>query len=267
MIIIGGKNQYALDGASGIAFYLRYHKENGTYPVNVMWSILPFFGQGQGLERSIRSIMRFSLALQTMGPVIFTEVRQHCCGNTGASCNNANCDDHDHGDHYVYNIINMCEQYDISWVGWGWRGNNDNAGYVPCVDGETVCSVSDMRSAGGLLTNGSLGGANWRMIWRQYVATKNINVADVDPGKIAPTDPQPQGFLPRPCIVGDFGIGKMCGYDLNINVENLKYNVFASQELNAATLPGLPPLGSCNEQGCDGYNCTLQAGVCPKTFY
>jgi hypothetical protein len=100
LIIIGGKQQYALDAASGLGFYLRYNKENATYPHNVLWNVLPFMGQGQGLERSVRSIMRFALALKTVGPVIFTEVRQHCCGQNGPPCNTGGgCDDHAHGDH------------------------------------------------------------------------------------------------------------------------------------------------------------------------
>jgi hypothetical protein len=256
IIIIGGRQEFALDGTSGIGFYLKYNKENNTYPTNIIWNILPFFGQGQGLERSIRSIMRFALSLKTIGPVIFTEVRQHCCGAINYGCYLYSCNDDAHGDHYVYNILNMCEQYDISWIGWGWRGNNNNTNYSPCVDGQTVCYAADMRDVGGVLTNGSSGGANWKHIWNTFVNANVINVNDNGPGKIDKLDVQLQGFLPRPCIVGTFGLGDNCGYDLNTNVKSLKFALFTQQTINNVTLPGLPPNGNCANQGCQGYVCS-----------
>jgi len=196
------------------------------------------------------------LALQTIGPVIFTEVQQFCCG-TGQACNIGICDDHGHGDHYVFNIINMAEQYDISWVGWGWRGTNNNTAYAPCVDGQAVCSLSDMRGQGGLLADGTFGGPNWRRIWNYYVNTPVITVLDNNSDKIGKSQPQGEGFLPRPCIVGEFNIGNLCGYDLAYDVTTLSYTSFGSQDLYNSSLPGLPPRGNCASQGCPGYTCEV----------
>jgi hypothetical protein len=264
LIIIGGKEQYSLDPGSGLGFYLRYKKENGTYPHNVIWNILPYYGNGQGLERSLRSILRFSLALQTIGPVIYTEIQQYCCG-TGVSCiSGPTCDDHPHGDSYVFNIINMAEQYDISWVGWGWRGPNNNSAYVPCQNQQAVCSLGDMRGEGGLLSNGSAGGPNWRKIWNTFVNPNQIVVMDQNPDQIDRLARQPEGFLPKPCIVGEFNIGNNCGYDLAQDITTLPYSAFGPQDLYHSVLPGLPPKGNCSFQGCAAYSCSNSP---PCQFY
>lgn len=73
IIIMGGAQQYALDSASLIAFYLQYNEEEGSYPTNLIFNEHPYQGGGQALEHSLQSIMRLSISLQTLGPVIFTE--------------------------------------------------------------------------------------------------------------------------------------------------------------------------------------------------
>ena len=49
---------------------------------------------------------------------------QVTCQGTGM------CNDHAHGDWFVYNVINMAAQLDVSWVGWAWRGVNANGGEI-----------------------------------------------------------------------------------------------------------------------------------------
>lgn len=262
IIIIGGKDQYALDPQSGLAFYLQYKQDTGSYPTNIIWNVHPYQGFAQGLEHSLRSVMRIALALKQIGPVIFTEFGQYCCSPQGKPCQSGTCNDHAHGDYFVYNIVNMCEQYDISWVGWGWRGTNVNNAHRPCEDGMTECNQPDMRDTGGVLTDGSHGGADWKTVWKTFVSATSIKVDDNSPNNINRADVQVQGFLPRPCIVGQFNLGGICGYDLSVNVTSLTVNEIISQSLYDSILPGLPPSGNCTAQGCPGTACQTYTGPC-----
>eukprot|EP01124_Arcella_intermedia_P029203 TRINITY_DN6109_c0_g1_i1.p1 TRINITY_DN6109_c0_g1~~TRINITY_DN6109_c0_g1_i1.p1 ORF type:complete len:526 (+),score=81.68 TRINITY_DN6109_c0_g1_i1:13-1590(+) len=261
--IIGGKDQYALDAQSGLAFYLKYKEDVGVYPTNIIWNIHPYQGASQGLEHSLRSVMRISLALKQIGPVIFTEFGQYCCGSSGA-CKPSQCNDHLHSDNFVYNIVNLSEQYDLSWIGWAWRGTNVNNANRPCLDGMADCNGPDMRDLGGILTDGLRGGAPWRLVWSTFVASSTIEVNDMTPNNISKASYQPMGFLPRPCIVGEFNLGGLCGYDLATGIETINYADIISQSLYDSILPGLPPLGHCGGQGCAGYPCQTYTGPCKK---
>jgi len=262
IVIIGGKDQYALDPQSGLAFHLRYYQETNQYPSNIIWNVHPYQGAAQGLEHSLRSVMRISLALRLIGPAIFTEFGQYCCGVGGTPCRGGNCNDHAHSDNFVYNIVNLSEQYDISWFGWAWRGTNVNNANRPCQDGMTECNQPDMRDTGGVLTDGTKGGANWKLVWSTFVSVNSIRVNDVGSGNIAREAYQQQGFLPRPCIVGTFNLGGICGYDLSVNVNTLSYTDIIAQSLYDSILPGLPPKGNCTDQGCEGIPCQTYTGPC-----
>merc|ERR550532_3572577 len=61
LIIIGGKDQYALDAQSGLAFHLQYKKDTGRFPTNILWNIHPYVGGSQGLEHSLMSAVRHVL--------------------------------------------------------------------------------------------------------------------------------------------------------------------------------------------------------------
>ena len=49
----------------------------------------------QGIWIALRSTMRLTLALQTIGPVIYTELGQYCCNSTAPP--SQRCNDHTHG--------------------------------------------------------------------------------------------------------------------------------------------------------------------------
>eukprot|EP01121_Diplochlamys_sp_Union-15-3_P007755 TRINITY_DN1999_c0_g1_i1.p1 TRINITY_DN1999_c0_g1~~TRINITY_DN1999_c0_g1_i1.p1 ORF type:complete len:541 (+),score=94.32 TRINITY_DN1999_c0_g1_i1:32-1624(+) len=264
LVIIGGKDQYALDAQSGLAYTIKYKQDTGSYPTNIIWNIHPYVGAGQGLEHSLRSAMRLALALKTVGPVILTEFGQYCCGSKGTPCQSGSCSDHLHGDNFVYNVANLAEQYDLSWIGWAWRGTNINNSHRPCQDGMAECNQPDMRDTGGVLTDATHGGADWQSVWNNFVSPSTIKVNDVSPGNINKNDPQPAGFLPRPCIVGQFNLGDICGYDLSVDVRSLNYQDIIAQSLYDSILPGMPPKGNCTAQGCEGYPCQTYTGPCKK---
>ena len=74
---------------------------------------------------------------------------------------------------------------------------------------------------------------------------------------------EPAGFLPRPCIMGDFNVGNNCGWTLDTNVEMLNVSEFNAQILYYTYLPGLPPKSNCSDQGCPGYPCNVHPVCVP----
>eukprot|EP00727_Mastigamoeba_balamuthi_P010226 m51a1_g5826 hypothetical protein (702) ;mRNA; f:243951-247769 len=262
IVVIGGKDQYALDAQSGLAYYLRYKEERGKYPTGIMWNSHPYVGAAQGLEHSLPSVMRIALALKQVGPVVFTEFGQYCCSVGGTACKGGKCDKHEYGDFFVYNVANTAAQYDVSWLGWGWRGVNRDNSLAPCEDGMAECNQPDMRDVGGVLTDGSRMGANWAKVWADYVAAKTITVRDAAPKAFTTADYEPEGFLPRPCIHKGFNLGNICGWDLRTDVRTLKSSDFSSQTMWTGILPGLPPTGHCSSQGCPGFQCETYTGPC-----
>ena len=72
IVIIGGASQYALDAQSPLAMYLQYQIDRGEKLTNVIWNSHPYQGSGQGLEHSLNSEMRFTLAMKMFGPVEYT---------------------------------------------------------------------------------------------------------------------------------------------------------------------------------------------------
>ena len=206
----------------------------------------------------MRSTLRLTLALQTIGPVIWTELGQYCCNDNTTGAPQGKCNDHAHGDWFVYNVINMAAQLDVSWTGWAWRGTAGGN-----------CGSPDMRAAGpeGVLTNGSMGGANWEEVWQTYVAAPSIVVADAgDPTKIAVNYTEVKGFLPKPCIVPDFGMGAACGWPLGYNISTLPFNSMWNQTVGDSVLPGLPPSGppsACYLQACPGFSCSNSSPIIP----
>jgi len=263
MVIMGGAQQYALDSQSLIAFYLQYNEEEGSYPTNIIFNEHPYQGGGQALEHSLQSIMRLSISLQTIAPVIFTEFGQYCCTNdsnaqrcTGGA---GPCSDHQTGDNFVFNIVNYALQMDISWIGWGWRGTNDD---YPCSN-IPDCDQPDMRSPNGTLVTGKYGGAAWQTIWDTYVNNQSPKVGDATNGQNLDNKAyEPKGYLPRPCILGTFNLGDICGWDDKIETTSLKSTDFSAQSIYQSYLPGLPPDGSCTKQGCGSHQCGTYMGPC-----
>ena len=71
-----------------------------------------------------------------------------------------------------------------------------------------------------------------------------------------------EGYLPRPCIVGDYNLGNVCGYDLNTDLTTINVSAFADANIYASVLPGLPPKGNCTDQGCPGLSCQAYSSAC-----
>jgi hypothetical protein len=293
LVIIGGTG-YAQDAAGLLAIAEQYRQDYKTPMTNVLWNLHPYQGMFQGVWISMRSTLRLTLALQQLGPVIYTELvrrggassnppacsvvltrspspphplapqGQYCCNSndTATGAPQGKCNDHTHGDWFVHNLLNMAAQLDVSWTGWAWRGT---------VGGD--CGYPDMRANAtespdeAVLTDGRFGGANWKEVWALYAAAKTIVVVDAgDPTKIGVNDTEVKGFLPRPCIVPNFGMGSSCGWPLGANVSRLPSVSMWNQSVGESVLPGLPPMGppsACYEQACPGYTCSNESSVVP----
>jgi hypothetical protein len=150
LLIVAGHQDYAFDPSGNIAFHMQYMRDhNGSAPSNVVYNLHPYEGGYGSTEKSIRSTLRTFLALKTVAPVVFTELGQYCCNSNSAdyqTCQGTGmCTDHEHGDWYVHNLLNLATEYDISWVGWGWRGRNSPS--KNCTQGMTQCNTPDMVSS------------------------------------------------------------------------------------------------------------------------
>ena len=268
-LVLLSSTGYAQDAAYLLALNLQYAAEYGAPPSNVIYVLHPYQGMYQGVWISLRSTMRLTLALKTIGPVIYTELGQYCCSalNTSGCGGPAHCNDNLHGDWFVYNLLNMAAQLDVSWLGWAWRGTNANGGACGTPPGQTECAYPDMRDENGMMTNGSGGGANWRETWQRFVASPVVDVVDAgNASDIGPNVSEAKGFLPRPCIVPGFGMGDACGWPLGFDTSQLPFNSLWNQSVSESVLPGLPPSGPpsmCFEQACPGYSCSATSPIVP----
>lgn len=154
----------------------------------------------------------------------------------------------------MYNVVNMAYQYDISWTGWGWFGP------LPYECANLRDCYAMRNDDGSYVSNGTYGGASWASVWDDFVNNPNPKVKDVQSDtnsiNLAPTIKEEMGYLPRPCIMGNFNMGTACGLDLNKSVELVNYTVFAAESIYSAALPGVPPMGGCHQQGCPAHPCS-----------
>lgn len=261
---------YAQDAAGLLALHMQYVQQYGAPPSNIMWVMHPYQGMFQGVWIAMRSTLRLTLALMTTAPVIWTELGQYCCSaNNQSGCGGpAKCNDYNHGAWFVNNVINLAAQIDVSWTGWAWRGTNANGGNCSKPPGQAECGYPDMRDENAQMTDGSGGGANWREVWSTYVASPAVVVADAgDPNNINASALEVKGFLPRPCIVPNFGMGDACGWPLNTSSSALPWVSLWNQSVGESVLPGLPPNGppqSCTQQACPGYECSTDSPIVPE---
>ena len=79
-LVLLSSTGYAQDAAFLLALRLQYTAQTGAPPTNVLYVLHPYQGMYQGVWISLRSTLRLTLALQTIGPVIFTELGQ-CVGS------------------------------------------------------------------------------------------------------------------------------------------------------------------------------------------
>ena len=157
------------------------------------------------------------------------------------------------GDNFVYNVVNMAYQYDVSWTGWGWFG-------PLAYDCAALRDCYAMRNEdGSYVANGTYGGASWASVWHDFVDNAAPKVLDAQSDatsvNVAPTVEEQRGYLPRPCIMGDYNLGTECGLDLNTSAATLNYTLFAAESIYSSVLPGVPPRGSCHQQGCPSRPC------------
>eukprot|EP00490_Sorites_sp_Unknown_P009375 CAMPEP_0114672518 /NCGR_PEP_ID=MMETSP0191-20121206/43060_1 /TAXON_ID=126664 /ORGANISM="Sorites sp." /LENGTH=244 /DNA_ID=CAMNT_0001935085 /DNA_START=1271 /DNA_END=2002 /DNA_ORIENTATION=+ len=162
LIIIAGMQSYTFDSATQIALWLKYYQDTGKYLKNVLFNFHPYQGNSQGTEKAVAPALRLLLSSKTIAPVIMTEFGQYCCGANVQTCpGNPNliCNDHNTGDHFSFNMVNMAAQYDISWTAWAWWGAS---GYQ-C---SAIRKCNDLRNEdGSYVSNGTYGGAPWITIW------------------------------------------------------------------------------------------------------
>eukprot|EP00483_Globobulimina_turgida_P008236 UN08252 len=192
-----------------------------------------------------------------VAPVILTEFGQYCCAANPEKCSNGatgKCNGNvNTADDFSYNVVNMAMQYDISWTAWAWWGSQP-------YDCEDLKSCNNLRNVdGSYVSNGTWGGAPWETIWREVVNNSNPIVQDnqIDPSSVnvESTVFEKNGYLPRPCIMGDYNTGNHCGWDLAVNVTSLNYSDFISQSIYGIKLPGFPTYGNCTLQGCPTHPC------------
>ena len=258
IIILAGAQAYAYDAATQIAFWLRYHQDFGSYPTNIIFNYHPYQGGSQGTNKAVQGAIRMVAAGKVLAPVIFTEFGQYCCGSNLEKCSNGHtqqCNGHATSDNFVYNVANMALQYDISWTGWAWWGVDGYTG-MAC---NGKCNVI-RNDDGSYVSNGTYGGGPWALIWDEFINNTNIMVKDTqkDPKSINVQSnvEELMGYLPRPCIMGDFNMGNHCGYPLGLNVTaQLNYTDFVGQNPYSAVLPGIPPYDNCTLQGCPSIQC------------
>ena len=62
---------------------------------------------------------------------------------------------------------------------------------------------------------------------------------------VSPTVEEELGYLPRPCIMGDYNLQAFCGLDSNSSVNIVNYTVFASESIYQSVLPGMLPSHPC----------------------
>ena len=95
--------------------------------------------------------------------------------------------------------------------------------------------------------------------YSQQALPNNLTVYDAlgSNSFLSPNIEEPQGYLPRACIMGDYNMANNCGWDLNDNVDTLNVSDFNSQTLYYTFLPGMPPKGNCSNQGCPGHPCNV----------
>jgi hypothetical protein len=269
-LVLISSTGYAQDAAFLLALFQQYARETGAAPTNVLWVLHPYQGMFQGVWISLRSTMRLTLALMTTAPVIYTELGQYCCSATNQSgCGGpAKCNDYAHGAWFVHNLLNMAAQLDLSWLGWAWRGTNANGGNCSKPARQAECGYPDMRDESGAMTDGSGGGANWRDVWVTFAASAAVTVLDAgNHSDIGVGAFEVKGFLPRPCIVPDFGMGDACGWPLNFNSSALPFNSLWNQSVGESVLPGLPPAGppsACFAQACPGFACSADSPIVPE---
>jgi len=75
LVVIAG-NGWAQSAADLIAIHIAASKGKAGPMTNVLWNLHPYQGMFQGVWIALRSTLRLSLALQTIGPVIYTELGQ-----------------------------------------------------------------------------------------------------------------------------------------------------------------------------------------------
>ena len=152
----------------------------------------------------------------------------------------------------------MALQYDVSWTFWAWWGV-DSYTSLACRNGGGTCQVV-RNDDGSYVSNGTYGGAPYALIWKKFVDNTDIMVEDTqkDPSSVnVKSDVEEKaGYLPRPCIMGDYNQGNHCGFALGTNITTaLNYSDFVTQSPYGVILPGYPPYNNCSMQGCPGFPC------------
>jgi len=137
IVIVGGNNW---------AYNPEYCKtfQSEVNPVNTIYNLHPYQGQGQGAEKDVKGFKKASSTLLNIAPVIITEFGQYCL-----SSNN----------NYNEQIIQMCNEGNISWVAWAWRPPHGGHCKQPDVnEGSELYNPANHKKQGG----------DWSRIWPKY---------------------------------------------------------------------------------------------------
>ena len=139
IIIVGGNNwAYNVDYCSAF--------QSNVNPTNTIYNLHPYQGEGQGPDKDVNGFKKASSDLLQIAPVILTEFGQYCLTNN-----------------YDEQIIQICNQDEISWLAWAWR---------PPQGGQ--CNQPDVNDGSGLYDsqNHDGKGGNWKAIWPKYSVGK-----------------------------------------------------------------------------------------------
>lgn len=156
MVVIGGQKDYAYDATS-----LAQLAKDAVL-TNVLYNFHPYMGpmQQSDIAKSASGFEGLVKSLAGM-PLIVTEFGQYCCPSDGA-CYAFDGQWQGQKMGYVEAILQICAQYNVSWMGWAWRPQATAAS----------CDSPDMNGENGdalKLTSASTGeGANWAKLFAKY---------------------------------------------------------------------------------------------------
>ncbi|HVH99620.1 MAG TPA: cellulase family glycosylhydrolase [Enhygromyxa sp.] len=160
-VLIGGTNwAYADYGNQGFTdIYIEGFVRDVT-PTNVLATLHPYQGHGQGVEKTPELLAELIEAIQGQAgvPIVLSELGQYCCPDDGA-CSNYDGTYNGTAMGYVQAVFEVAQSYGVSWTPWAWR---PNAG--------ADCTQPDVNDNLALASSTGSGGADFASLFPTYYA-------------------------------------------------------------------------------------------------